>query len=123
MHFAFDQPKLPGSDWGTIEERHRRLCFLILALRYLYYVKSQPAVSDAEYDLMERYLYWFEGQYQVTHRSSPWRSVGSSDPESYPQTSIRMAQAIAENRVDRSVYCMEFSTEWKTFLNGIVIPS
>jgi NAD-dependent DNA ligase len=122
MHFAFIQPPQPGSSWGSAEERHRRLCYVILALRYLYYVESKPAVEDHEYDLMERYLYWFESQYQITHANSPWRTVGSSDPESYPQTSIRIAESIKTGQAQKSLYVMEFTPEWKEFLHRIVIP-
>lgn len=50
----------------------------ILIHRFLYYVMCEPAISDFEYDVLER-----EAR-EVCHEGSPVHGVGSCLPSSYP---------------------------------------
>lgn len=83
--------------WGTVEEIHRRLCYVVLAHRYLYYVCQTPILTDCDYDLLERYLIWYEKINNITHDKSPVNTVGSDNEWVYPKTSKEMAKHWIKN--------------------------
>lgn len=58
---------------------------IVLAHRYLYYVESQPVISDYEYDVLERKAR------EVAAPDSKVHLVGSSLPSDYPEEIKRYA--------------------------------
>lgn len=73
--------------WGTMQEKYTKACMRMLVYRYLYYVCSYSAISDAEYDDMERKLRKVEEMYpQLAHPKSPTKVVGSDNPLDYPRS-------------------------------------
>lgn len=62
---------------------------LILAHRYLYYVKNKPVISDRDYDLMEQ-----EARRTVMH-DSPVNKPGSDREQDYPKSVIELAEKLA----------------------------
>lgn len=102
--------------WGTVEEIHRRLCFVVLAHRYLYYVCSTPILTDRDYDLLERYLIWFEKVNCVTHDKSPVRTVGSDNEWAYPYTSKAMAKYWIKNSSGPQAWYINIDDELKNRL-------
>jgi hypothetical protein len=116
-----DEP--PTEKWGSPEEIHRRLCFLVLAHRYLYYVEHMPVLNDHEYDLLERYLIHLERTTGMSHWKSPTCTVGSSQASAYPPTAREWASRILLLQVPRSVYFIEYLTniDWKNYLNSLEV--
>ena len=111
----------PQQKWGSPEEVYRRLCYLVLAHRYLYYVENAAVLHDHQYDLMERYLIHLERTTGVSHPQSPTQTVGSSRRRDYPRTSIEWASRIAEGNVPRLVYYIEHleNEDWQNYLNSL----
>lgn len=62
---------------------------LLLAHRYLYYVKNAPVLSDYRYDLLEA-----EALRQVMY-TSPIHKPGSDRAEDYPKEAIELAEKLA----------------------------
>lgn len=71
---------------------------LLMALRYNYYVKARPLVSDAIYDIAEREYLTRE---TTDTFGTPLNTVGSSNPDSYPDRVKALAlyvhMAVAED--------------------------
>lgn len=55
----------------------------VLAHRYLYYIETQPVISDFEYDALER---------QLTYEEKEEIGVGSSLADSYSEEIIALAR-------------------------------
>lgn len=72
----------------------------LLVHRYLYYVKSDPIVSDFNYDMMERKLKDLVAQYpalafRADHASyCPAENVGSSNADDYPRRIEQLAESL-----------------------------
>lgn len=62
--------------------------FLVLVHRYLYYVLSEPVISDYEYDAIEKEARKHLPIDNVVHQ------VGSSLPSSYPKDVIVYAEGL-----------------------------
>lgn len=63
--------------FGKAQQRHKELCELIEEHRYRYYVLSAPAVSDAEYDVLENELKDIESKFpELITPDSPTQTVG-----------------------------------------------
>ena len=57
----------------------------VMAHRYLYYVLSEPVLTDADYDTLERRAR------EVCPPESPVHKVGSSLPSSYTKKQVELA--------------------------------
>lgn len=69
---------------------HTTLSDLVMAHRYLYYVKGAPVLSDQAYDIMEAML----------AENDPVRnSVGSSNESDYTPNQKRMAADLTQGRM------------------------
>ncbi len=69
-----------------VENRIRELSALLLRHQYLYYVKAQPEISDAEYDrLFDELVALEEGYPQFADENSPTRRVGSDLDNTFPE--------------------------------------
>ncbi len=68
------------------ENRIRELSSLLLKHQFLYYVKAQPEISDAEYDQLFDQLAALEKEYpHLADENSPTRRVGSDLDNSFPE--------------------------------------
>lgn len=67
-------------------ERMKRLELLVMAHRYLYYVKSAPVLTDYEYDLLES-----QARRELPE-GSPVHGFGSDVEESYSAEQKRAAK-------------------------------
>jgi len=65
---------------------------LVMAHRYMYYVKSTNVISDYEYDILEHKAK------EICSSESPVHQVGSSLPESYSRDNVRLAHLIYYHR-------------------------
>lgn len=63
---------------------------LAMAHRYLYYVECDPAISDHEYDVIERRAR------AIAPEGHPIHGVGSSLPESYSAEIIALAKTLKD---------------------------
>jgi DNA ligase (NAD+) len=88
----------------TVEERILQLREAINRHNHLYYVESQPAISDFEYDELMKELFRLEQEHpELADENSPTRRVGSdldSDfiqvPHKYPMMSLDNTYSPAE---------------------------
>lgn len=98
MPSLFDN-EIPNEVQNEIEELRQKLH----RANFLYYVKDQPELSDAEYDRLMRRLQELEGQYpQAVTPDSPTQRVGI-----VPQTEF----AVYEHRVPMLSLANAFSAE------------
>ena len=83
--------------------KYRTIC---LIHRYLYYVKSDPLISDQQYDVFERKLkalvtqhpsLAFEAENQAF---CPINNVGSDNPEDYPRRIEQLAESLLTHKGD-----------------------
>lgn len=75
------------TQWGTPEEKYRRLCMLCMLCRYSYYCHSTSIVDDVTYDRLERVILFIEDKHrELMHPGSPTARPGSDRPESYPRS-------------------------------------
>lgn len=71
---------------------------IALIHRYLYYVKSEPIISDIAYDMFERKLKALVTQYSGLAFEAdnstfcPTKNVGSDNPEDYPRRIEQLAE-------------------------------
>lgn len=63
---------------------------LVLAHRYLYYVKATPILSDYDYDMLERRAE------KVLPETSPVHDVGSDSPGSYSAEVKALAESLSK---------------------------
>lgn len=76
---------------------HQKLCAEVLYHRCLYYVFSQPVLTDFTYDELEDALKAFEKKHGIDDETSPTQTVGSDLLGSYPPD----VQARAKAQVNR----------------------
>ena len=74
------------SNWGTPEEKYRRLCLHAQLCRFAYYVKNISIVPDEAYDRLERVILAIENDNRevMSHRYSPACRSGSDKVGDYP---------------------------------------
>src|SRR5579871_2364291 len=100
---ASDHPCIPRPDTMTdaeivahIKKRRTQLCIH----RYLYYVKSQPLISDYDYDMLERDLKKHVTEHPELAAKAdismlcPLNTVGSSDPDAYSRQIEQLAESL-----------------------------
>lgn len=61
---------------------------LVMAHRYLYYVKATPVIHDIDYDTMNKKAR------SVLHKSSPVHKVGSDHAGDYSKRQIELAESL-----------------------------
>lgn len=62
----------------------------VLAHRYLYYVLSQPVITDYDYDMLER-----RARQELPTEETLF-TVGSSRPEDYPEEVVSRARELLD---------------------------
>lgn len=71
--------------WGDDVALFRQLVCWCIIQRYRYYVLSDPAVSDTEYDEVEKFVLDMREEAEYLKRMyCPLAWIGSSRPEDYP---------------------------------------
>ena len=61
---------------------------LVMAHRYLYYVKNESVISDYNYDMMEKKTL------KIVGNNSPLHKTGSSNKEDYSQSIIMLSEQL-----------------------------
>src|SRR5256885_17120177 len=80
------------------EERLARLREEIRRHEHLYYVENAPAISDQEYDRLERELRDLEEQFpDLVTPDSPTRRVGEKPSEEFPSFTHRVPMLSLDN--------------------------
>lgn len=76
------------SQWGTPEEKYRRLCMQCLMCRMSYYVHSKSIVSDDVYDQLEKTILQIEdgNRELIDSKYSPTGRPGSDNEKDYPRS-------------------------------------
>lgn len=84
--------------------------------RFLYYVQAAPAISDAEYDELERELQTIENRYpELVTPDSPTQRVGFPVSGDFPQGRHSVPMLSLEN-----AYCAEELAEWEARLRRAI---
>jgi hypothetical protein len=95
-------------------KKRRRQC---LIHRFLYYVKAEPLISDAQYDVMERELKALVAAHPEIERDveytamCPSRVVGSSNLDDYPREIEQIAESLLAASKPKPVKIEETSSE------------
>src|SRR5579872_5689664 len=85
---------------ACIVARIRKLREMCVIHRYLYYVKSEPVISDYQYDMFERELKDLAGKHPdlanlaEIDMPAPERTVGSSNIDDYSRRIEQLAESI-----------------------------
>lgn len=71
------------------------LCMLVLYHRFRYYVLADSAISDTEYDEMEKRLEEMENEHpEMIHPDSPIGRVGCEDATQYPRSILHACKTL-----------------------------
>lgn len=84
-----------------MERRITKLRTMLLLYRYAYYVKSNPLVTDARYDQLEKELKGLVDSCpdsDLACRYADRRTVGSSLAGDYPEEIVAMAEGFLSDR-------------------------
>ena len=80
----------PKLSFTKAQQRHKELCEIIEEHRYRYYVLSSPAVSDAEYDVLEQELKTIEAAFpELITPESPTQTIGGEYTTDFAPTPHR----------------------------------
>ena len=80
----------PKLSFTKAQQRHKELCDIIEDHRYRYYVLSSPAVSDAEYDVLEQELKTIEEAFpELITPGSPTQTIGGEYTTDFAPTPHR----------------------------------
>ena len=80
----------PKLSFTKAQQRHKELCDIIEDHRYRYYVLSSPAVSDAEYDVLEQELKTIEEAFpELITPESPTQTIGGEYTTDFAPTPHR----------------------------------